>query len=181
MTYSSLSLSLQLIPFSIFCDLSIELFIFDWVFFIFSSSLLKCSIMVMKSLRHVRLFVTPWTVAHQAPPSMEFSRQEYWSRLPFSNSVNIFSNNILNSYLSLFILSILLITYFCLFVFQEYSLFLSIKNSSSDFLFYLIFSGSMNLNETIAYHNLTVICLYVRTSLCKLGVSNAFGKSADVK
>ena len=82
-TYSSLSLSLQLIPSSIFCDLSIELFIFDWVFFIFSSSLLKCSIMVMKSLRHVRLFVTPWTVAHQAPPSMEFSRQEYWSGLPF--------------------------------------------------------------------------------------------------
>ena len=37
----------------------------------------------MKSLSHVRLFVTPWTVAHQAPPSMEFSRQEYWSGLPF--------------------------------------------------------------------------------------------------
>ena len=30
-------------------------------------------------LSHVRLFVTPWTVAHQAPLSMEFSRQEYWS------------------------------------------------------------------------------------------------------
>ena len=31
----------------------------------------------------VWLFVTPWTVAHQAPPSMEFPRQEYWSGLPF--------------------------------------------------------------------------------------------------
>ena len=31
----------------------------------------------------VQLFVTPWTVAYQAPPSMEFSRQEYWSGLPF--------------------------------------------------------------------------------------------------
>ena len=31
----------------------------------------------------VRLFVTPWTVAHQAPLSMGFSRQEYWSGLPF--------------------------------------------------------------------------------------------------
>ena len=31
----------------------------------------------------VRLFVTPWTVACQAPLSMEFSRQEYWSGLPF--------------------------------------------------------------------------------------------------
>ena len=37
----------------------------------------------MKSLRHVLLFATPWTVAYQAPPSMEFSRQEYWSGLPF--------------------------------------------------------------------------------------------------
>ena len=40
----------------------------------------------VKSLSHVRLFVTPWTVAHQAPPSMEFSRQEYWSGLPFPSS-----------------------------------------------------------------------------------------------
>ena len=37
----------------------------------------------MKLLSHVRLFVTPWTVAHQIPPSMEFSKQQYWSRLPF--------------------------------------------------------------------------------------------------
>ena len=37
----------------------------------------------VKSLSCVRLFATPWTVAHQAPPSMGFSRQEYWSGLPF--------------------------------------------------------------------------------------------------
>ena len=37
----------------------------------------------VKSLNHVRLFVTPWTIAHQAPLSMGFSRQEYWSGLPF--------------------------------------------------------------------------------------------------
>ena len=36
----------------------------------------------VKSLSHVRLFVTPWTEAHQAPPSMGFSRQEYWSGVP---------------------------------------------------------------------------------------------------
>ena len=35
------------------------------------------------SLGHVWLFGTPWTVAHKAPPSMGFSRQEYWSGLPF--------------------------------------------------------------------------------------------------
>ena len=34
-------------------------------------------------LSHVRLFVTPWAVSHQALPSMKFSRQEYWSPLPF--------------------------------------------------------------------------------------------------
>ena len=43
----------------------------------------------MKSLSHVRLFVTPWTVAHQAPPSMEFSRQEHWSGLPFPSPGNL--------------------------------------------------------------------------------------------
>ena len=32
---------------------------------------------------HVQLFATPWTVACQAPLSMEFTRQEYWSGLPF--------------------------------------------------------------------------------------------------
>ena len=35
-----------------------------------------------KSLSCVRLLGTPWTAAHQAPPSMGFSRQQYWSRLP---------------------------------------------------------------------------------------------------
>ena len=37
----------------------------------------------VKLLSHVPLFATPWTVAHQAPLSMGFSRQEYWSGLPF--------------------------------------------------------------------------------------------------
>ena len=37
----------------------------------------------VKSLSHVRLFATPCTVAYQALPSMGFSRQEYWSGLPF--------------------------------------------------------------------------------------------------
>ena len=39
----------------------------------------------VKSLSHVQLFGIPWTVAYQAPQSMEFSRQEYWSGLPFSS------------------------------------------------------------------------------------------------
>ena len=37
----------------------------------------------VKSLSHVQLFATPWTVAYEAPPSMGFSMQECWSGLPF--------------------------------------------------------------------------------------------------
>ena len=39
--------------------------------------------MSLQSLSHVQLFAFPWTVAHQAPLSMEFFRQEYWNGLPF--------------------------------------------------------------------------------------------------
>ena len=40
----------------------------------------------MCALTHVQLFVTPWTVANQAPLSMGFPRQEYWSGSPFPTS-----------------------------------------------------------------------------------------------
>ena len=40
------------------------------------------SVYMCLSLSHVQLFVIPWTIACQAPLSMEFSRQEYWSGLP---------------------------------------------------------------------------------------------------
>ena len=42
--------------------------------------LLQC--VKVKSLSHVRLLATPWTAAHQTPPSTGFSRQEYWSGVP---------------------------------------------------------------------------------------------------
>ena len=45
----------------------------------------RCSVYcaVLSCFSHVQLFVTLWTVAHQVPLSMGFSRQEYWSGLPF--------------------------------------------------------------------------------------------------
>ena len=46
--------------------------------------------MKVKSLSHVRLFVTPWTAAYQAPPSMGFSRQEYWSGVPLPSPMPIY-------------------------------------------------------------------------------------------
>ena len=44
---------------------------------------------VVKLLSHVRLFATPWMVAYQAPLSTGFSRQEYWSGLPFPSPGNL--------------------------------------------------------------------------------------------
>ena len=52
----------------------------EWVAIPFSNAW-KWKVKV-KSLSCVRLLATPWTAAHQAPPSMGFSRQEYWSGVP---------------------------------------------------------------------------------------------------
>ena len=52
----------------------------EWVAISFSNAW-KWKVKV-KSLSRVRLLATPWTAAHQAPPSMGFSRQEYWSGVP---------------------------------------------------------------------------------------------------
>ena len=52
----------------------------EWVAISFSNAW-KRKVKV-KSLSHVRLFATPWTAAYKAPPSMGFSRQQYWSGLP---------------------------------------------------------------------------------------------------
>ena len=41
----------------------------------------------VKSLSRIQLLATPWTAAHQAPPSMGFSRQEYWSGLPMPSPI----------------------------------------------------------------------------------------------
>ena len=50
-----------------------------------TTKLCLCSmnISILKSLSRVQLFSTPWTVAYQASQSMGFSRQEYWSGVPF--------------------------------------------------------------------------------------------------
>ena len=52
----------------------------EWVAISFSSAW-KWKVKV-KLLSHVWLLATPWTASHQAPPSMGFSRQEYWSGVP---------------------------------------------------------------------------------------------------
>ena len=63
-----------------------------------------------KSLSHVRLFVTPWTVAYQAPPSMGFVRQEYWSGVPLP-SPNYFYNTVLLTIVTMLFIRSPLLTY----------------------------------------------------------------------
>ena len=58
----------------------------EWVAISFSNAG-KWKVKV-KSLSPVRLLVTPWTAAYQAPPSMGFSRQEYWSGVPLPSPIN---------------------------------------------------------------------------------------------
>ena len=50
-----------------------------------NSAALRLSEAIVKLLSRVQLFATPWTVTCQAPPSMGFLRQDYWSGLPFSS------------------------------------------------------------------------------------------------
>ena len=57
----------------------------EWVAISFSNAW-KWRVKV-KSRSRVRLFGTPWTVAYQAPPSMGFSRQEYWSGVPLPSLI----------------------------------------------------------------------------------------------
>ena len=74
----------------------------EWVAISFSNAW-KWKVKV-KLLSRVRLLATPWTVAHQAPPSMGFSRQEYWSGLSLSSpdweekNLNIFMLRVLLSF-----------------------------------------------------------------------------------
>ena len=57
----------------------------EWVAISFSNAG-KWKVKV-KLLSRVQLLVTPWTAAHQAPPSMGFSRQEYWSGVPLPSPI----------------------------------------------------------------------------------------------
>ena len=61
--------------------------ILEWVAISFSNAW-KWKVKV-KLLSRVWLFATPWTAAHQAPPSMGFSRQEYWSGVPLTSPMRM--------------------------------------------------------------------------------------------
>ena len=75
----------------------------------------------VKSLSRVRLLATPWTAAHQAPPSMGFSRQEYWNGVPLPSPYHLDYNFIPKNYLesqTIFIISHFTWKCTCLSIFQ---------------------------------------------------------------
>ena len=76
----------------------------EWVAISFSNAW-KWKVKV-KSLSHVQLFATPWTAAYQAPPSMGFSRQEYWSGVPLPSPTLL-----LGAFIFIIVLSFLWIGY----------------------------------------------------------------------
>ena len=51
-------------------------------------SMLETMLLLLSHFSHVQLCVTPQTAAHQAPPSLGFSRQEHWSSLPFPSPMH---------------------------------------------------------------------------------------------
>ena len=83
----------------------------EWVAISFSNAW-KWKVKV-KSLSHVWLFVTPWTAAYQAAPSMGFSRQEYWSGVPLPciHSIKFTTNLLISIWRTIF--SLLFKKYFC--------------------------------------------------------------------
>ena len=90
----------------------------EWVAISFSNAW-KGKVKV-KSLSLVRLFVTPWTAAHQAPASMEFSRQEYWSGVPFCLSLIHHNHHVVK--VKVWNLPGLFVFSFCYFYFQSFAI-----------------------------------------------------------
>ena len=92
-----LSLSIEHCKISTFFIVTQSLWVKDysaWLFYCFekvtwplwilvSSSIKGTLLLLLSHFSRVRLCATPWTAAHQAPPSLGFSRQEHWSGLPF--------------------------------------------------------------------------------------------------
>ena len=71
----------------------------EWVAISFSSAW-KWKVKV-KSLSHVWVLATPWTAAYQAPPSVGFSRQEYWSGVPLPSPLYLFTLHLRYSHMQI--------------------------------------------------------------------------------
>ena len=92
--------------------------ILEWVAISFSNGW-KWKVKV-KLFSRAWLLATPWTAAHQAPPSMGFSRQEYWSGLPLPSPLFMYTTPSYFNYCSFKICLWFLWDYFILFVFKTF-------------------------------------------------------------
>ena len=102
----------------------------EWVSISFSSAW-KWKVKV-KSLSRVRLLATPWTTTYQAPPSMGFSRQEYWSGVPLPSPLPLPSFHQFLTFLGLRLLhsSFCLCCHIAFYLCASVSRFLSYKGTS---------------------------------------------------
>ena len=116
----------------------------------------------VKSLSHVRLLATPWTAAHQAPPSMGFSRQEYWSGLPLPPpywrciATNLFTIcfffvNLLSFWIYLLIFSHQIVfsntKYLCLICMNSLVLFMNLSASCTSYTMAPVFLWSFSFSH----------------------------------
>ena len=65
-----------------------------------SQYIMNNAILLLSRFSRVRLFATPWTAAYQAPPSMGFARQEYWSGVPLPSACLSLGRQLIFVYLS---------------------------------------------------------------------------------
>ena len=82
----------EIIPLNLPCAATLKAFGLVW-------TLDFCVCCVQSCFSCIHLFVTPWAVAHQAPLSMGFPRQEYWSGLPFPSPGDVPDPGIKNAFL----------------------------------------------------------------------------------
>ena len=115
--------------------------------------LLQCMKVKVKSLSRVRLLVTPWTAAYQAPPSMGFSRQEYWSGVPLP-SLFVSLGKFIPRYLIVFVAMVNGIDF--LISLSDFSLLVYIN--ASDFYVLILYPTTL-LKSLISSSNFLIVSL----------------------
>ena len=114
--------------------------VLGWVAISFSNAW-KQNVKV-KSLSRVWLCATPWTGAYQVPPSMGFSRQEYWSRVPVPFKAKIDWTAWIQAFLNWWSIGVILKSFgytVCLsFLFSNYLFILSLSNLPNSLIFYIL-------------------------------------------
>ena len=139
----------------------------EWVAIAFSNAW-KWKVKV-KSLSRVRPPATPWTAAHQAPPSMGFSRQEYWSRVPLPSQKYFQKKNFFDSLFRKHYQKLLFCDFFL------FSFFIDCLLTSSTYFFIYLSFLYLHLGPDFCYQfrmqtvtNILVFLAYIR---CRIDIA----------